>query len=143
MCVPSEIVRDDNEATVTRVTQRCEFQWRQSLISCAGGSVSFSAAVQPIFTSHCANQGCHVGAGAKQGLNLASGKAYANLVGVAASECTNRKRVQPSDPSASYLIDKLLGTNLCSGSRMPKLAALPAADIGTIATWICSGAANN
>src|SRR5256885_15410923 len=51
-------------------------------------------------------------------------KAYSDLVGVASSQCADRKLVMPGDPSASYLIDKLNGTNLCSGSRMPKGMAL-------------------
>ncbi len=89
--------------------------------------------------------GCHSGAAPKQGLTLVSGMAYGSLVGVASSECgASRKRVQPGDPSASYLMDKLLGTNLCSGSQMPKSGqGLPKAQIDTIGAWICAGAQNN
>ena len=112
--------------------------------TCAGGSVSFSAAVQPILTASCANAGCHSGALPKAGLRLTAGNAYQALVGVTAGECNDgRKRVLPGDPSQSYLVDKLLGVDLCSGTRMPKLAALPAASIETIASWICSGAPDN
>ena len=51
-------------------------------------------------------------------------------------------RVTPGDPSASYLIDKLLGSNLCIGTRMPKppSPALAPADIDLVSSWICHGA---
>jgi hypothetical protein len=71
--------------------------------------------------------------------------AYAALVNVAAGECTmGLKYVNPGSVSLSYLMDKLQGTNLCSGSQMPLGAPpLSAANIATIASWICQGALNN
>jgi hypothetical protein len=52
--------------------------------------------------------------------------------------------VKPGDPSASYLVDKLLGVDLCSGARMPPQGTpLSDASMATIAAWICQGAANN
>jgi Stigma-specific protein, Stig1 len=111
---------------------------------CSASGVSFSAEVQPIFTSNCATIGCHTGAMPKQGLNLSSGKAFANLVGQPATECSGgRQRVKPGDPSNSYVMDKMLGVDLCFGSKMPKLSSLPSAQIQTISDWICEGAPNN
>jgi hypothetical protein len=50
--------------------------------------------------------------------------------------------VQPGDPSGSYLIQKLLGRDLCSGSQMPKAGVtLPSADMAMLSAWICQGAA--
>ena len=114
------------------------------ICTCAGGTVSFSAAVQPILTASCAAAGCHSGALPKAGLRLSAGNAYQALVGVTAGQCNDgRKRVLPGDPSQSYLVDKLLGVDLCFGTRMPKLTALPATSIETIAGWICGGALDN
>jgi hypothetical protein len=100
--------------------------------------------VQPIFTASCATAGCHAGAVPAQGLNLSAGVSYGKLVNVLASECTDgRKRVLPGQPSQSYLVEKLMGVAMCSGTAMPKTGALPSAEIQTISNWICEGAPNN
>jgi hypothetical protein len=81
----------------------------------------------------------------QQGLNLSTGKSYSNLVNVSAGECSDgRKRVVPGSPPTSYLVQKLTGVNMCSGSQMPKQGqGLPSAQTQTIVNWICSGAPNN
>jgi hypothetical protein len=49
-----------------------------------------------------------------------------------------------SGGSESYLVDKLLGTNLCSGSQMPKAgSSLPCAQLDAVRSWICEGAPNS
>lgn len=112
--------------------------------TCGAASVSFAGAVQPIFTANCAQAGCHKGVMAQQGLDLSAGKAYAELVNVTASECPDqRKRVLPGQPSQSYIIDKMMNVDLCSGTKMPKLGLLPQGQVTTIANWICEGAPNN
>ncbi len=81
---------------------------------------------------------------AQEGLDLSAGKAYAGLVNVAAAQCSDqRKRVLPGQPSQSYLIDKMMNVDICSGTKMPKVGLLPQAQITTIADWICAGAPNN
>jgi hypothetical protein len=108
-----------------------------------GTSVSFGGQVQPIFTASCANQGCHTGTRPSAGVSLAAGAAYAELVNVASS-CAGRLLVRPGVAAQSYLMDKLYGTNLCSGSQMPKAgSSLPAAQLAIISTWICQGAPKN
>lgn len=112
--------------------------------SCGSASVSFSGDVAPILVSSCATNGCHKGMMPQQGLDLTAAASYQNLVNVAAQQCNDgRKRVLPGDPDQSYLIDKMLGVDMCSGTQMPKLKPLPSAQIETIANWICSGAPNN
>jgi hypothetical protein len=112
--------------------------------SCGSASVSFSGAVQPILTASCASNGCHKGANPQQGLDLTAANAYQDLVNVAAQQCNDgRKRVLPGQPSESYLIDKMLGVDMCAGTQMPKLNQLPAAQIEAVANWICAGAPNN
>jgi hypothetical protein len=82
---------------------------------------------------------------AQQGLNLSSGMSYSELVNVAASQCNDgRKLVVPNTPSTSYLMQKLVGVDMCTGSQMPKAGqGLPSPQIQTIAAWICNGAPNN
>jgi hypothetical protein len=115
------------------------------MCECSGTAVSFASVIQPILTTNCTASGCHAGNMPKEGLDLSSGKAYGALVGVASSQCNNGlKRVLPGDPAKSYLVDKLLGTNLCSGSQMPKAGtSIPAKDLEAITNWICNGAPNN
>jgi len=101
--------------------------------------------VQPIFTASCTAAGCHSGALPKENLDLTAGKAWGQLVNIKTNECSgSRIRVVPKDPSTSYLVDKLLGVDLCFGSQMPKLGqTLPNAQLQTISNWICEGAPNN
>lgn len=71
--------------------------------------------------------------------------AYQAMINVVAADCSDQRViVKPGDPSASYLVDKLRGVDLCSGARMPPQGApLSDADMARIEAWICQGAANN
>ncbi|MFV8751151.1 MXAN_6577-like cysteine-rich protein [Nannocystaceae bacterium ST9] len=111
---------------------------------CPGDGVSFAAEVQPILTAECTGMGCHRAPTNAAGLTLTQGNSYADLVGVASSQCANKDRVVPGQPGASYLMNKLQGVDLCFGTKMPKAgASLSASDIATISEWICRGALNN
>ena len=48
--------------------------------------------------------------------------------------------VEPGSPPGSYLLDKLMGVGLCSGSVMPKTGSISDAEIDVISAWICQGA---
>ena len=112
--------------------------------ACGMSSVSFAGAIQPIFTANCASAGCHAGVMPQQGLNLTNGKAYNEIVNVAASQCNDgRKLVLPGDPGASYLVDKMTNTDICFGTKMPKLGSVPSAQVQSVIDWICQGAQNN
>jgi hypothetical protein len=76
-----------------------------------------------------------------ESLNLSSGSAYANLVGVPCQECSSRMRVLSCNPSTlqSYMVAKITGTNICSGSQMPKGAPLTSTQQQTIIDWIAQG----
>jgi stigma-specific protein Stig1 len=109
-----------------------------------GPTVSFANQVQPIFSASCASAGCHTGVKPAASLSLSSGYAYAALVNVPASSCSGRIRVTPSAVPQSYLMNKLLGIDICSGTQMPKTgAALATSEINTISAWICEGAPKN
>lgn len=104
--------------------------------------MSFANQVQPVFTANCTSGGCHSGTKPAASLSLASGVAYGALVNVASS-CAGRLLVAPGSVSTSYLMNKLLGTNLCSGSKMPKAGTMPSAEIAAVSGWICEGAPKN
>jgi len=111
----------------------------------ASGSVSFKATIAPILAGACTAAGCHAGMKPKENLALDATKSYAELVNVAASECNGqRKLVVPGSPSTSYLMQKLLDVNVCTGTQMPKAGqTLPQQQLDQISRWICSGAPNN
>jgi hypothetical protein len=110
------------------------------------GSGGASGPLAPNFDSIQANifeplcEHCHAGANAPAGLRLDAANSYAMLVGVSSLERPGVLRVAPGDPSASYLIHKLEGTQSV-GERMPAgLPALPQASINVIRQWITDGA---
>jgi len=115
--------------------QTCE----AGVCTCGTTSVAF-ADVQAIFTQACTMNGCHTGSFPKGDLNLTDGNSYEELMNVTAGHCSDgRMLVLPGAPSESYLIDKLLGVDMCFGNRMPG-APLPSAKIQVISDWICAGA---
>jgi hypothetical protein len=113
--------------------------------TCGMATVAF-ADVQTIFTQRCATGTCHVGATAKAGLDLSTGLSHAELFNVASGQCGgSRMRVLPGKPDESYLVDKLLGVDMCGATskRMPPSISLSMGDIQTISDWICGGALEN
>ena len=99
-----------------------------------------------IFDSTCATAFCHGTGAASGGLDLSDGAAYANLVGVLATneaaKAANLQRVLPNDPADSFLLLKLEGT-LAAGQGVPMPLVggpLPASAIDTIRRWIAAGA---
>jgi hypothetical protein len=109
-----------------------------------GATVSFTNQVQPIFTASCTNNGCHSsGNKPAASLSLVAGASYGALVNVA-STCAGKMRVVPSSVPASYLMNKLTGVGICSGTQMPKTGqSLSKAELDAISGWICEGAPKN
>lgn len=63
-------------------------------------------------------------------------------IGEPAEECCNEMQlIEPLHPERSYVLQKLIGRNLCMGSRMP-LDRPPygATDLQVLSDWICAGA---
>lgn len=113
-----------------------------------GGEISFANDIQRIFTASCAfTNGCHAGAFPPEGLNLAAGQAYSNIVNVASSQLSSMDRITPGEPEDSYLIHKIQGSQGTvggTGNRMPLTGCcLPQAKIDTIRAWVEAGAENN
>ena len=101
--------------------------------------VNYTTQIQPIFTGHCIS--CHSGSNPPEGLKLDAQNSFANLVNVSSHEVPSLKRVKPSDPDNSYLVQKIEGT-ASVGVRMPRgLPPLSSAQISLIRQWISAGAA--
>ena len=101
---------------------------------------NFSEIQANIFVLNCETTGCHLGAGAPQGLRLDDANSFGLLVGVPSSESSSTLRVAPGDPGNSYLIQKLEGS-ASVGAQMPLGApALEQASIDVIRQWISDGA---
>jgi hypothetical protein len=96
--------------------------------------------VEPILMSRCSGEFCH-------GLTMtSSSRAYAFLVNQPSVECDDsRSLVMPGDLDHSYLVDKMLGRNLCAGHPMPRGLGngLSADEVRAVTDWICEGAPND
>jgi len=110
----------------------------------AGPPATFATIQRKIFAVSCATASCH--GGGAGGLTLSNDVAYANLVGVEATNPVARAagllRVAPGDPGRSFLLDKLTGTLVDGeGAPMPRVGtALPAARVDLVRRWIAAGA---
>jgi methionine-rich copper-binding protein CopC len=102
-------------------------------------SDDFQQIQDTIFTPICSV--CHQGANAPHGLRLDAGNSYALLVNVASSEVGSLMRVNPGNPDASYLVQKIQG-NAAVGARMPANGPpyLTQTQIDLVRSWIAAGA---
>ena len=108
--------------------------------ACPGPAISYAVDIEPMFVADCTGMGCHGGVMPQASLDLRTGAGYDDLVGVASEQC-DRVRVEPGQPDTSYLLDKLLGVDMCFGTRMPKAApAYSATELDLVTAWICQGA---
>jgi hypothetical protein len=79
----------------------------------------------------------------KSDLVLEMAVAFDNLV-LQPSGCDGLNFVEPGDVSSSYLMNKLMGTGMCAGNRMPLGGApLTQEQLDLVGNWICAGAENN
>jgi hypothetical protein len=92
-----------------------------------------------IFTPICSQ--CHIGAGAPQGMRLDAANSFAMIVNVPSNEVPGLMRVNPGNPDASYLVQKIEGT-AAVGVRMPANGPpyLPQDRIDLVRRWIAAGA---
>lgn len=92
---------------------------------------SFEHDVMPLFDG-CAGEICH----------RFTAQEVLSQIGEPAEECCNEMQlIEPLHPERSYVLQKLIGRNLCMGSRMP-LDRPPygATDLQVLSDWICAGA---
>jgi hypothetical protein len=101
-------------------------------------SADFDAIQANVFTPICSV--CHIGATAPEGLMLDAAHSYNLLVNVPSTEVPSILRVDPGDPTNSYIIQKLEG-HAAVGAQMPLgETPLPATTIAFIVQWITNGA---
>ncbi len=101
-------------------------------------SADFGAIQADVFTPICSV--CHSGAGAPQGLMLDAAHSYDLLVNVPSTEVPTLLRVDPGNPTDSYIVQKLEG-HAAVGAQMPLgEGPLPASTIAFIVQWITDGA---
>ncbi len=118
--------------------------------ACEGVAVvSFSADVLPLLQESCTFSSCHAGGQPDAGLDLTPANVLAELIDVNSAQCgPSRKRVVAGDPEESYLLDKLLGEDMCgNGVKMPRnppqgqsAPAWTADKTEIFRAWICGGA---
>jgi hypothetical protein len=101
-----------------------------------------------IFNVSCLGSGCHNTADRAGNLVLETGLSWSNLVNVGAVDGLAMQagllRVLPFQPDASFLIDKLDGSFVGFGSRMPQGGPfLSASQIDLVRQWIVDGARNS
>ena len=98
-------------------------------------AVSYSAQIQPVFTTNCAVSGCHMGPAPAGGLRLMS---YNHLI----AGGNSGDAIVPFEPDSSRLVKRIEGT---ISPRMPANGPpyLPDSTIQLIRTWIAQGAMDN
>lgn len=102
--------------------------------------VSFAADIEPIFNGSCAVSGCHNSSTQESGVDLSSYGAALSSVG----DQYGTEIIEPGDPSASPIIDKISSNNPEFGERMPlDRSALSQSEIDSIRAWIQDGAPDN
>jgi hypothetical protein len=105
--------------------------------ACEASTVTFDDVFAIFQVKDCARAGCHGGARPAEMLDLSTAAvAQSELIDVTSRQCA-RQLVEPGDAAASYLVNKLTGTSLCSGSQMPKGGSpLNNTQLDTVRAWI-------
>jgi hypothetical protein len=111
------------------------------------GSATWSAVFQEVIVNNGCNGGstCHASASGGNLVMQTKADSYSALVNIAAmgaSGCATSmlKRVVPSDPDNSLLVNKLEQAMPACGARMPPGAALKPEQIKQVRDWVAAGA---
>ena len=99
----------------------------------------FSDIQENIFDQSCAFSGCHVSGSVSPDL---SGNSYSRIVNQSSSIGMNY--ITPNNPDESYILQKIIGSNIINGNRMPlNSSQLASEKIDSMIEWINDGAQNN
>jgi len=105
------------------------------------GPVTLQDVQNSIFSPSCATIGCHQGGSPPMGLDLSSGEALANILGVPSAERPEFDRIEPFNATDSYLYMKVSGDPRILGDPMPAQgSALSSQRLQLLEDWIDEGA---
>ena len=139
---------DDSVADDDDAVGDCDLSW----IAFTDEEVSLSQTLEPMFFNHCSN--CHVPY-ALGGLTLSPGQSWGALVDAPNMLGYDQAmpRVTPGDPTASYLIHKVVRCGMDDPDwghfqgpmppDLPDTLPLSAEQVGWLWAWVEQGAANN
>ncbi len=115
-----------------------DFLWRFTVDAAQEAPVPTWRWIQDnVFTPVCVQ--CHVSGGTAAFLELDEANSFASTVNVPSNGVPTLNLLEPGNPDASYLIQKLEGTAV-AGSQMPLgLAPLDINIIAAIRTWVANG----
>ena len=112
----------------------------------------YASNIQPIYDRSCAVAGCHASVAPAQALDLSVGRSYAATVNTRSTETLSFRLIEPGDPDASYLVQKIRGDAGIAGVVMPNgcpdnpqqgAQCLTPDEIDAIVTWILACAPDN
>ena len=137
LTAPNTVIAGTTSVTVTNP----DMTSGASVVPTIPETVLLSTSIQPVLTTNCT--GCHSGVAPSGGLDLSAGTTHGATVNVNSTQAPALAQVVPGDPDASYLVDKIEGTQTV-GARMPLNAApLTATEMALVRAWISAGALNN
>jgi hypothetical protein len=103
---------------------------------------TFTRVQAEVFTPKCALSGCHMGpaSAAQEGMVLAEGSAYDNIVMVRSNQNPNLFRIAPGDPANSYLVRKITPFTDIIGDHMPQTGSISDGQRQLVTQWVVRGA---
>ena len=121
----------DATAPCAEATQHSDFAWINA----------------NIFQKSCAFSGCHNAASHEESLDLSSAAAFAETVGVASTQVTDKKLIDSTSTDCvnSYLYDKISNQAMKAGTMyMPRAQPMLCQEkIDAVCRWIAAGAPND
>ena len=101
---------------------------------------------ETILVPRCARAGCHVPYEPTGGVEYLTAGLPSRLIGIEATTCAGRLLIDPADPDASFLLERLSDSPHCGElaiDRMPMLSTpLDEHELGCVRQWVHALAEN-